>query len=244
MDYVDGLLDSKTNLAIDKHLQTNEKSKKIVEGIIFFYQKNGKNRNELEKYLNQFQDKQQKLIEDLGFQNKNSKPIKSNIFSKTVFNIAASLLLLMVCIWAFVFYYQNTPEKIVLTHLEQVYNPPVIQRSKSSSENKNWLKASLAYQKGDYLAFLNFSKNIEKSPETQFYSALSQLYLENYTKAIPIFIEVSEGKSRFREQSLWFLSLAHFQNGNKNSCKKILHEITNSSNTFKKIEAKKLLEKL
>lgn len=80
--------------------------------------------------------------------------------------------------------------------------------------------------------------------DVRFYLGSAQLASGKTDDAIATFKQVLTTESIFKEQSEWYLALAHLSNKNKMQCKEMLSKIANDPNHFYQERAEALLDKL
>lgn len=248
-DYVDGIIGSKARTRISEHVNGCERCQKIVEGIEFYYQQHGDDRDGLEAYLDDLAVRLSKK--------KISKPKADSQGSirflwKTIVAVAAIALLFLLPM-----YFTNSSNSVLpnsgkdwlAMELTTPYAAPAdIQRGDTNVDT--WrMDFQKAYKSKDYAKGEELMKKIIPTPSIQnsdyFYLGLCQLYQSDAkaVEAIGNFQEVLMTDSRYKEQARWYMALAHFKAGNKSDAEGILQSIVNDSDsTYKHREAKLFLE--
>ncbi|MEX2568761.1 MAG: hypothetical protein WD431_22660, partial [Cyclobacteriaceae bacterium] len=160
-----------------------------------------------------------------------------------ILGIAATVLLIMAAIFVFR-QYSTSPslDSQVTAYLNEPYQSPPFYRGPEAALGP-W---AIHYEKGEYQEAISTLENNmatgDPGPEASFYLGLSYLYLEepDPENAAIQFNRVLDSDNRYREQALWYLSLAYILDEQQNLAVETLEKITG----FKKNEALELLDKL
>lgn len=164
-------------------------------------------------------------------------------FTNNFIRIAAIFIFFLVS--SIVIYnYLQPPEvkELVLSYLDEPYRSPAFYKS-GQNEVVEW---KIAYQSGDYPQAItlleDFTKQDSSDLEARFYLGLSYLYKTDPEPAAAVdhLKLVLEGKSRYGEQSLWYLGLAYYLEGDVPSAINILEKIKD----YRQSDAIKLVEKM
>ena len=238
--YFEYSLTPKEQVEFNDQLQNNEEFKKE-----FLFQKDLKKaislnqREELKLDLQQFEKE---------FQEKSNKGF---LFNKWL--IAASVALLIgFGFWFAKDTYYPSNEQLFAQNFKPYRNivQPIVR-----GENPKTIEHSafVAYENKDYHKAINLfnSVNNPNEPYIQFYKAMSLLSLNKTDDAIQILLPVavekrsSSSSKNFSEMANWYLALAYLKNGNsEKALSQFLVVANHPSYTFKKEEAKKIIEYL
>ncbi|MEX0313460.1 MAG: tol-pal system YbgF family protein, partial [Allomuricauda sp.] len=158
----------------------------------------------------------------------------------------AAIVLLLIIPTIIILNRTKSTTDLLEDYLSIPYDTPPIARGEVDQNSTLWSQVALEYGNKNYNGAIASLKTIIESKETlsmaHFYSGLCYLYLENPKpkKAISHLQKVVNSENPFREQGLWYLSLAHLKNNHEALGKKTLESIGG----YKVEEAQKLLDKL
>ncbi len=195
-------------------------------------------------------------IKDASIEGKSSPKVVPLFQNKTrIYAIAAALLLFLSALFLFKALSPSSLSTgdLVATHLEEIHKAPS-NKMGSSEEEANWAAAKKAYEAENYeRAAMSLEKIVEGGTDkavVYFYLGLSYLYQQNtdVNKAVSVFEEAAKDGD-YKNESLWYMSLAYLKNGEPNKAKEVLKEIVNKTSkeaerTFKYEEAVELLKSL
>lgn len=107
-------------------------------------------------------------------------------------------------------------------------------------------KAEKAFNEGDYEdALLYFNQILVEDTnykEIQLYKSIALIETNQYKEAEELLMDLSEGKSVFKYEAMWYLALSKLKQKEYGECKIILERIPEDADVYKK--AQKLLRKL
>lgn len=243
IDYVDGILDAKSREKVESYIEKSSECSEIVDGIIWYYQTYGRDRENLENYL---LETKKGILDVLhpALQEPSVKPEVRPLWLR-ISRVAAVVLLLVIPALLVV---NGTKSETTLLneYLSIPYDKPPVARGDVDQNTTLWNQVALLYGNQDYYGAITSLEAIIERKETlamaHFYTGLCYLYLENPRPGMAIshLQKVVESENPFMEQGLWYLSLAYLQNDQKTLCKQILERIEG----YKVEEAQKLLGKL
>lgn len=233
-DYLHGLVDTKTSKEIGELIKRDETARSIAEGIVRLEKKFTGTDAEVDKYLNEFRQKQMDLI---------IPPKPSSATTKIWFRVAASLLLL-IGISMVIRLMTTSPDlqALVGNELGQPYPLASLVRGESDAASE---RAFQLYSQGDYVnASIYFEKSFEGKDNASFtfYNALSHLYVGNYERAIVLLKSDVVVNSRYAAQGQWYQALALIRSGDKDKAREILENIVDNKQHFKYETASEMLE--
>ena len=229
-DYIDGLLDSKTANEIKHTLATDETARTIAKGILIMNER-FKDDHEAEQYLDHLHEKNQNLIQE---KIKDARSTKSSWIKVA----AAVVILASTSIVYFSLSDRSSLDGLLLSELESPYRISTTLRN-ASTEKAN--QGYAAYNIGDYENALVMLKDV-KSAQAIYVKGLSHLYRAEYPLAIEEFLDEGLVKSRFEEQSRWYLAVAYLKIRDMEKSREVLQFIVAKANHYKKREAEKLLD--
>ncbi|NNE56376.1 MAG: hypothetical protein HKN32_10165 [Flavobacteriales bacterium] len=229
IDYVDGLLDPATEQRIKAALQGDEKSQAIVAGIQIFYEKEGRDRQALEEFL---EAEPSELMQPRS-QSQEKGPKVRNL---TPWIVRIAVAAAVVVAGIFILGRSENSMELLAQHAEEYYALPVTVRGEESSDEL--LKA---YVKKDFDTVLAIAEDVSsKNPEIQMAVGLSALYQDDFVRAEVEFQELTQGKHRLKQQAHWYLAISKLSQGQKHQAIQLLRDHARTA-TFKQVEAKKLL---
>lgn len=243
IDYVDGILDADTVSKMEAHLKENSEDQEIVDGILFYYETYGRDREGLVQYL---KESKEGLFEALDAQwEGQTSPQKVRTLWYKLSKVAVLALLLAIPIFILLQQTRSVGD-LVEEHLLEPYPMPTVTRGVVDENTSFWNQVSNTYHQEDYAGTITSLKSMIKEDNppmmAHFYLGLSYLYLDKPQphKAIPHLEKVATHENAFKEQAVWFLGLAQLQTDNTHLGTKTLKSVSG----YKSEEAKKLLEKL
>ena len=149
-------------------------------------------------------------------------------FLNPILKIAAVISILIISAVVISKYIQSISiDKVIISYLEKPYQSPAFYKAPEKS-SENWKKA---YQSGKYIeakiALQNVVRLDSSNIEAKFYLGLCYLYQteRDPTNAIDQFNEVLTVKSRYDEQSIWYLGLSYYLAGDKQSAITTLEKV-------------------
>jgi tetratricopeptide (TPR) repeat protein len=235
-DYLHGVLDKKTAGEIGALIQEDETAHSIALGIIQL-DKEFSQEEDAEKYLEEFRQKQMKIIGTALRQSKTS--------AIPLFKMAAAILLLITVGFTIRWMMMPSLSSLVERELSEAYPEPTLARGEQALSTLE--AAYQLYSQKEYAAAaIQFQKIWQQDPEQKsalFYSGLSSMYAGNYQQALTLLKSDAMMDSRFEQQAKWYQALGLIKLGDHTAAKKILEMIASDKNHFKTLEAKKLLRK-
>ncbi len=244
LDYADGILEPSQMDQIEEHIKNCELCVEVLEGARSYYEIYGKDREGLEKYLEETKKEILTSVDD-ALEPQADASRKGYVLWRNIAKVAAIILLLLVPTLLFL-NKASSVDSLLEAHLEIPYDKPPITRGDFDPNMKFWNQVAIQYENKDYNSAIVSLESIIQQKETlsmaHFYTGLSYLYLKPPMpkKAIPHFKKVVERENPFSEQGLWYLGLAYLQADEKILCKETLEKITG----YKYKEAQNLLDKL
>jgi len=236
--YFENSLDPKEQLSFNDLLQNDKEFKKE-----FLFQK------DLKKAISLNQREELKL--DLQqFEKEYQEQSKRNIFSYKWLIAASIAILFSSGIWLAKDHYFPSNEQLYTRNFEPYRNvvQPIVRGESSKTIEYS---AFVAYENKYYHKAINLFNSVSNpnEPYIQFYKAMCFLSLNKMDDAIQILLPIANSKSdsnsknSFTEMANWYLALAYLKSGNTDKALSQFTLVANHpSNTFKKKEAKKILE--
>ncbi len=245
-DYVDGILDRPSFEQISTHLDECQECAETVSNIWNYYDHHeGKDRARINKYLEATKTNVFSALNEAWVETEKPTKVRNLWYNTWQVRIAATLLL--VAIPSLIFIYQtNSAGALVDGYISDTYPNPLLTRGDSDQLTNLWSEAVIQYEQGNYAEAIPALEQIIRQEETiamaHFYSGLCYLYSEaaQPEQAIVHFQEVIKSENPYYQQGLWYLSLAQFKAGEKQSSQETLEKITD----YKQEEVQELLNKL
>ncbi|MBY0433211.1 MAG: hypothetical protein K2U26_03785 [Cyclobacteriaceae bacterium] len=238
-DYLHGLLDNKTAKEVSGSIKTDETARSIAEGILRLEKEFSSDDNAIEKYLEDFRQKQIGLTE--------LRNDRMPIIKQRWFRIAASLLILIsvgVAIRLTVF----TPNLQTVVEQELSVPYPLSNLARGEANGAAKERAFQFYAQRDFpKASVYFEQALAEERENAsvtFYGALNYLYQGNFDRAVDLLESDVIRNSRYARQGQWYQALALIRLGNKNKSIQVLDSIVNDKQHFKHEAATGLLKLL
>lgn len=198
----------------------------------------------------EFKDNLKSKLKDTPVHDVNSRKQSRQLFL-ILRNVAAILLLGFVSFYLFnsigTSDTSNTFQDLVETHIKTTHSPPYITMDDDMALDKTWTIAIEAYRTKKYDVVIDQLSQIENPTKEQtLYLALSNMYVTspNINQSIVLLEDLLSTDNDFLNDEVeWFLSLAHFKNGDINSGKTILQKIT-AAKSWNHKKASRLLQSL
>jgi tetratricopeptide (TPR) repeat protein len=234
IDYVEGLLTTEQNRKVQAILEQDEYARSMVEGIGFWFEKNGYDREGLEAWLTE----QESLA--TGVASQKSEPKVIPIRRYVVMGVAAVILLALIPLW---FALQSPGyDEMLAEYSAEVYEYPHAVRNSDQAISE----VLTSYDRGEYLHALDgFQQSLLEDPGdplSEFMIGMCYFYEGMYDEAAAQLGPVARSNSRFSEQAHWYFALSFLQSGNYPKGKVILEEIVRRR-TYRHEEAQLLLSK-
>jgi len=223
-DYLEGLLDQKTSIRIQKLLMEDEYARSIAKGILIL--KQNFDEEAIEAYLDKVYNIHFETIHDY------SKPKKVWIYWK----VAAAIVILTIS--SLLIFQSASPSVDDIIEDEMATAYPISQNLRGPDSNIS--SALISYEKREYEKVIRLLKQ-DKSTQGVFTRALSHLYVGNYQEASKDLTKSVLLDSRYKEQSRWFLVLSYTKSNETLRAIETLREILEIEGHYKYEEAKKLL---
>ena len=181
-----------------------------------------------------------KVEQRINHDNETIKPWASKLrFLIPLTAIAASFLL--------IFIFGKDKEKYLYNQY-YVEVPHVFEQSvrgnNNQVKNNNLQQGILSYYNKEYKKAIRFFTKVNDKSNAQYllYYGITQLQLDDFTESITALNKIND--SEIKDVKNWYLSLAYLKAKKYPSCKKILNEIINTPNHYKKNQAKALLSQI
>lgn len=233
-DYLHGLTDHETTKRIRELIRTDDIARNIAAGILQLEHDFKGNENEIEAYIESLHQKNRKIIDE------QTKPASSFGWVK----LAAAILVIAVVgsvVWLTML--KPADKDLLAQELSEPY--PVSVTDRSTSNESDAAEGFESYRKRDYKAAISWFKNISNDdPSIIFYNGLSNLYSGDYNTAISLLGSPALTGSRYRQQALWYQTLAMLKANTTNAARMNLELISSKPGNFKSAEARQLLESL
>ncbi|MCG2417656.1 hypothetical protein K8089_01385 [Aequorivita sp. F47161] len=212
--YIQGVLTAKERMLFENRLANEASLSEAYQSTLAAYELiNIAGRTELKNKLKSFQ--------------KNNSKSKKSLLSFKYFYYAAALFILLIGSYVFNNYLNTMNSSQVFKTYFKAYPAPSVLRGNDTIENVNWNSAILYYEQENYKeAIANFEKTENTIPQykVDFYKAICYLQWDDtyLNSAINSFKKISQQKSDFQEQALWYYGLALLKDG----------DITEATKTF------------
>lgn len=174
------------------------------------------------------------------------KFVKIVQFTRKYWYAAASLLLIALVAGSLILINPGSysPEKLFKMYYKSAETIGV-----SRSGNGNMVEALLFFSKNNFQAadglFDEILVNDLKNFAVMYYSGISNIEMENYSKAIQMFESIiQDGDNLYIENAEWYLGLSHLVAGNIDQADKIFESIASTSDHYYAKDAKSILEKI
>ncbi len=227
-DYLDGILDSKKMSEIRHLIATDNNARTIAKGILIM-RAHFETDRDIDDYLDDLLKKKQQLIKN--------KTERKNSFS--FIKVAAAVILIAVS--SIIVYQLNSAPNLEDLIAEEITNPyriSAILRDGVSFEVLN--EGIVAYNQRNYTEAISKLNGVT-SAQAIFLKGLSHLYTGEYQLAVDEFKNKILIKSRFEEQSRWYLAVSYLKMREMEKSRKVLEVIVSKTTHYKKIEAEKVL---
>lgn len=164
-----------------------------------------------------------------------SKSSKSIHLWKYISGIAASFAIL-----ALFWFFYGEKEYSSADLYNQYYQAfPEYITTRNTQTDKN-TEAFLQYSKGEFEEAIQLFKTTDRQSEAvKFYLGMSYMETQNISQAVATFSDLLPGSETYREQIVWYLSLAYLKQGKKENTIQLLSKI--DENSFQYEQAKELL---
>jgi TolA-binding protein len=175
--------------------------------------------------LNAFK-KNLKSISKEHFKTKKSKVVA---FKPWQYAIAASVAILVG-----VFFFQN-----INPSFDDYDNPEMATFTERGDVNENLKSAQDAFNTKEYKAAIPYFEvviNSTKSPEIQYFYAVSLLEDNQFQKAETNFSELKSGTSIYKNKATWYLALSKLKQKEYTSCKEILLTIPDDYEDYDQVQ--------
>lgn len=246
LDYVEGLLDAPTQARIEARIASDEYYAGVVEGIQFYYQEHAADREQLEKYLADFQ---KRLTEQV-----NQPATTRRLWSPRLLSIAASVAVLALVGWMAINLLSNSanPDTLVASALDTPY-PNVYTQTKGINEDSIRGQIGDLYVQGAYSEVTEvlpvfLKKTDQASAEDYFLLGLSYLYQKekNSVAAVTALAQAQakQPSAALAQQVDWYLAIAHYQNKDTAAAKTLFQTIAQQTDHYRKMQAAELLKKI
>lgn len=238
--YLDGRLSSEEKEVFENELETNT----LLRDEVKLHREVAETlRGEK---IHEFRDVLKKVDSEWNRGQSQKKNIIFSIRFKRMAALAATILLLVVVSYPFIFQDKDVSNEALFADNFEPYKMILNQRSISDNDAEVALlnQAIVAYEGKNYgeasSAFQQLQTNNTNLIALRFYTGLSELGAENTATSIDIFKEILATRDHlFIEQSRWYLSLAYLQKGDRETAKLELEKIVEGA--FKYDEAKEIL---
>ena len=205
IDYVDGILDAKSREKVENYIEKSSEGSEIVDGIRWYYQTYGQDRENLENYL---LESKQGILDALEptIQEQTTQTEVRPLWRRIV-RVAAIILLLTIPT-LMVVNSSKSETALLDEHLSVPYDNPPVVRGDVEQNTILWNRISSLYGNQDYNGALASLDTIIQRRETlsmaHFYAGLCYLYSENPKPdmAISHLQNVVESENPFKEQGL------------------------------------------
>jgi hypothetical protein len=238
IDYVDGVLDPKTESRILSILENDEEARGIVAGIQTYYDVHGRDREGLDSFLSVIPNSGPLFGEQEIVPASEAKVRKlSGLAWKIV--AAAAMITLIVTIWS----RNDGPDRseLLAIHSENVYEFPAQTRGNDTAQD-----LFDYYNQGDFQSVVDLEKTVQLE-DTQSMErlmiALSYFHVKDWPRAEEKLKLSMMEESRFTQHAMWHLALTY---GNQNEWKKadpLLNQLV-EENGYKSEQASELLQLL
>ena len=172
------------------------------------------------------------------------KKAKNSMYKKLA--VAASFIG-VIGIGSLIFSNMHPSGKTLFAKNFEAYPNVVAPITRSVKPTKESEKYFVAYEKGEYkMAIEGFKKQLksEDNGDIRFYIAMSYLNSENEDVALKELQLIKKNTTDFYPQVVWYQALIHIENENFDSAKELLNELIALESSYKKKEAKELLEEI
>ncbi len=191
IDYVDGLLGSESAARVENIVKSDEQAQAIVEGIHTFYEEHGKDREALEKWLDQGKNKE-------IMSTKETKVRKLNVWPKIAIAVAAAAILVIAFIGL-----QDSRHSVACD-----YAALPVEVEFETRSNDDLAKVKSAFDSQDFEQVLVLSEgDFEESIQLDFMIGVSYFKTADYPMAVAMLDGLEE--TRLAEYSLWYTALSY-----------------------------------
>jgi hypothetical protein len=159
----------------------------------------------------------------------NKKP-KATGLKPWYFAVAGSIIILF---GLFFFNYNQNPV------FEDYNNPEQAAFAERGSEGGPLKQAETEFNSKRYsLAIPHFEAILQKTktPEIQYFYAISLLEQSQFLKAEAVFNELKSGNSAYKEKAIWYLALSKLKQRDYESCKKLLQTISQDYQDYDEVQ--------
>lgn len=167
-----------------------------------------------------------KSISKAHFKTKKSKVVS---FKPWQYAIAASVALLFG-----LFFFQN-----INPNFEDYNNPENAYFTERGNANENLKLAQDAFNAKNYKEAISYFETIlteNKSPEVQYFYAVSLLENNQFQKAETNLIALKSGTSIYKNKAIWYLALSKLKQKEYESCKNILLTIPEDFEDYEQVQ--------
>ncbi|MEO0899077.1 MAG: hypothetical protein AAFY71_21880 [Bacteroidota bacterium] len=176
------------------------------------------------------------------------EPAKTRSLTFQWYAIAATLILLLTL--SFLFFRPGNASDLYSEYYESYPNVYLPVTRDYAGQDSLLYTAFLQYESKRYTlaaqSFENYLTRVDTASEVSFYHAMSLMQLEEWDKAAGLLDELknSGGAKDFEAEIYWYRSLIDLKRKNPSAAKESLNRLLETGSSFKKGEAKQLLEKL
>lgn len=244
-DYVEGLLDPERAREIQARVEKDEYYRHVVEGIKHYFATYGEDREGLEKYLQDFQQRLARRHLPQSYIRK---------LNSGLTRIAAALLLLLGVGWLLRGYLGGPDtDSLISSALDTPYGNVYVL---SKSENPDSIRSRIGdlYQRGQYREVSQVLEAfVQRRPEDteirdQLMLALAYLYQDppRPERARDLLEEAyhQNDAAAWEQQLSWYLALARYQSGDREHALSLLARIATDSGHYQRAAAQKILNSL
>lgn len=220
-DYLHGLVDQETARRVRELIRTDDVARNIAAGILQLDHDFNGNEDEIDSYIDQMLRKQLKLIDN------HEEGDRSRVWIR----VAAAVLVIAAS--GFVLWSVLGNEDVLDRELRSPY--PLASLQRGSDNNPGFQ----AYVNGEYNKAIKAFDSNSTDATVILYNGLSHLYAGDYDAAVTLLGTLRD--SRYRDQALWYQTLALMKSGRKEEAKKNLEQISSNPDHYKSAAARELL---
>ena len=254
IDYVEGLTSAESSARIASYLKTNEEAQAVVDGIAFFFEENGHDRNALEQWLTDAGIKAQPQAEfpeqtapaDETVQEDNVVPLKpSKKRISTRWLMAASIAALIGLGTLSTLVGSKSTHTLVSEQLETPYKVADTWRDAKKSE---WNELVQLYDSGHYATFIRectaYLEQPDPAPAAPLMLGLAHMYRNNFAAATPYLEQAASIENRLQPAAQWYLALNYVRIKKEAEAKPLLEALSSQPASGNQEAARELLEAL
>lgn len=254
IDYVEGVTSADSSQRIAAYLEVNEEAQAITEGIAFFFEENGHNRDALERWLEEAglkaepasPEEHDSVATEFDAEPDNvhqmEQPAKR---TSTRWLMAASIAALIGLATLSTLFNSKSSHTLVSEHLETPYEVAQIWRDAEKSE---WNTLVQLYDSGHYASFIRdctvYIEQPDAEPAAPLMLGLAHMYRENFAAATPFLQDAASQTNRLQSTAQWFLALDYIRLNQQEQARPLLEALSKQPASGKQEAALELLEAL